>query len=169
MKIILPIAAALLLTTAAGAQTPGKEGVAAARTTNGVANWTTYNADLKGSRYSPLDQINPGNFKDLEIAWRFKTDILGSRPEYKLESTPLAVDGVIYTTGGTRRAVVALPQRLPVVGRWRHRSLRRPRLKRPRSMCRRRLPTVKWHRPRALRRRVARPAPRAHRVAGVDP
>ena len=108
MKIILPIAAALLLTTAAGAQTPGKEGVAAARTTNGVANWTTYNADLKGSRYSPLDQINPGNFKDLEIAWRFKTDILGSRPEYKLESTPLAVDGVIYTTGGTRRAVVAL-------------------------------------------------------------
>ena len=108
MKIILPIAAALLLTTAAGAQTPGKEGVAAARTTNGVANWATYNADLKGSRYSPLDQINPGNFKDLEIAWRFKTDILGSRPEYKLESTPLAVDGVIYTTGGTRRAVVAL-------------------------------------------------------------
>jgi len=71
MKIILPIAAALLLTTAAGAQTPGKEGVAAARTTNGVANWATYNADLKGSRYSPLDQINPGNFKDLEIAWRF--------------------------------------------------------------------------------------------------
>lgn len=66
MKIILPIAAALLLTTAAGAQTPGKEGVAAARTTNGVANWTTYNADLKGSRYSPLDQINPGNFKDLK-------------------------------------------------------------------------------------------------------
>ena len=108
MKIILPITAALLLTTAAGAQTPSKEGVAAARTTNGVANWTTYNADLKGSRYSPLDQINPGNFKDLEIAWRFKTDILGSRPEYKLESTPLAVDGVIYTTGGTRRAVVAL-------------------------------------------------------------
>ncbi|MCU0891562.1 MAG: PQQ-binding-like beta-propeller repeat protein, partial [Sandarakinorhabdus sp.] len=112
MKIIatlpLSVTAALMLTTAAVAQTPAKEGTVAARTTNGVANWTTYNADLKGSRYSPLDQINAGNFNNLEIAWRLKTDFLGSRPEYKLESTPLAVDGVIYTTAGTRRSVVAL-------------------------------------------------------------
>jgi quinoprotein glucose dehydrogenase len=114
MKIIatLPIsvAAALMLSAApaALAQTPAKEGTIASRTSDGVANWTTYNGDLKGSRYSPLDQINAGNFKDLEIAWRFKTDFLGSRPEYKLESTPLAVDGVIYTTAGTRRSVVAL-------------------------------------------------------------
>jgi quinoprotein glucose dehydrogenase len=107
-RLPISIAAALLLTTAAAAQTPAREGAASARTTNNVANWTTYNADLKGSRYSPLDQINAGNFNNLEIAWRFKTDILGSRPEYKLESTPLAVDGIIYTTAGTRRSVVAL-------------------------------------------------------------
>ncbi len=44
----------------------------------------------------------------LEVAWRFKTDILGPRPEYKLEGTPLAINGVLYTTGGTRRSVVAL-------------------------------------------------------------
>ena len=118
MKIILPIAAALLLTTAAGAQTPGKEGVAAARTTNGVANWTTYNADLKGSRYSPLDQINPGNFKDLEIAWRFKTDILGSRPEYKLESTPMAVSPIGRTAPGAASSMspsaIALSASTPI-------------------------------------------------------
>ena len=71
-------------------------------------NWPTYNADLAGSRYLPLDQIDGSNFKDLEIAWRFKTDMFGSRPEYKLEGTPLAVDGVVYATAGTRRAVVAL-------------------------------------------------------------
>ncbi|HTR39188.1 MAG TPA: hypothetical protein VMH80_25100 [Bryobacteraceae bacterium] len=29
-------------------------------------------------------------------------------PEYKLEGTPLMVDGVIYATAGTRRAVIAL-------------------------------------------------------------
>ena len=42
------------------------------------------------------------------MAWRFKTDQLGPRPEFQLESTPLMVDGIVYSTGGTRRAVVAL-------------------------------------------------------------
>ena len=71
-------------------------------------DWTYYNADIKGTKYSPLDQINASNFGKLEIAWRFKTDSLGPRPEYKLEGTPIAVNGVLYTTGGTRRSVVAL-------------------------------------------------------------
>src|SRR2546425_7934730 len=75
-------------------------------TANG--EWPTYNADLRGTRYSPLDQINGSNFNKLEIAWRFKTDNLGPFPEYKLEGTPLMVKGVLYTTGGTRRSVVAL-------------------------------------------------------------
>src|SRR5437899_10661593 len=75
-------------------------------TANG--EWPIYSADLKGTRYSPLDQINGSNFNKLEIAWRFKTDNLGPFPEYKLEGTPLMVKGVLYTTGGTRRSVIAL-------------------------------------------------------------
>jgi quinoprotein glucose dehydrogenase len=75
-------------------------------TSNG--EWPHYTADLKGTRYSPLDQINGSNFNNLEIAWRFKTDSLGPFPEYKLEATPLMVKGVLYTTGGTRRSVIAL-------------------------------------------------------------
>src|ERR1700688_1370519 len=70
--------------------------------------WPMYLADLRGSKYSPLDQINASNFNKLEVAWRFKTDNLGTRPEFKLEGTPLMVKGVVYTTGGTRRSVVAL-------------------------------------------------------------
>ena len=70
--------------------------------------WPMYTADLKGSKYSPLDQINASNFNKLEVAWRFKTDNLGPRPENKLEGTPLMVKGVIYGTGGTRRAAFAL-------------------------------------------------------------
>src|SRR5579864_8207048 len=35
-------------------------------------DWPSYNADTMGSRYRPLDQINAGNFSQLEIAWRFK-------------------------------------------------------------------------------------------------
>ena len=71
-------------------------------------DWPHYTADIRGSRYSPLDQITAANFNKLEVAWRFKTDNLGTFPEFKLEGTPLAVRGVLYTTAGTRRAVVAL-------------------------------------------------------------
>src|SRR5207253_7166526 len=70
--------------------------------------WPAYTADIRGSRYSPLDQINASNFSKLEIAWRFKTDNLGTRPEYKLEGTPLMTKGVIYATAGTSRSIVAL-------------------------------------------------------------
>src|SRR5436190_24374248 len=74
-------------------------------------DWTHYTADVHGTRYSPLDQINRDNFNKLEVAWRFKTDNLGTRPEYKLEGTPLAINGVLYTTAGTRRSVIALDGR----------------------------------------------------------
>jgi quinoprotein glucose dehydrogenase len=73
--------------------------------------WPAYTGDIKGTRYSPLDQINASNFNKLEVAWRFKTDSLGTRPEYKLEGTPLMVKGVLYATAGTRRSVVALDAR----------------------------------------------------------
>ena len=70
--------------------------------------WPTYGGDLGNTRYSALDQINAGNFSKLNVAWRFKTDSLGPRPEFKFESTPLMVNGRLFSTAGTRRAVVAL-------------------------------------------------------------
>src|SRR5260370_2518846 len=70
--------------------------------------WPSYAADLAGTRYRPLEQINAANFSDLEIAWRIKTDNFGNRPEDKLEGTPLMVNGVGYTTAGSRRAAIAL-------------------------------------------------------------
>jgi glucose dehydrogenase len=73
--------------------------------------WAAYNADISGSRYMPLDQINASNFNKLEVAWRLKTDNFGPRLEYKLEGTPLMVNGVVYATAGTRRAVVAVDAR----------------------------------------------------------
>jgi quinoprotein glucose dehydrogenase len=70
--------------------------------------WRHYGGDIGNTRYSPLDQINASNFGKLELAWRFKTDALGPRPEYQFEGTPLMAGGLVYSTGGTRRAVVAL-------------------------------------------------------------
>jgi quinoprotein glucose dehydrogenase len=70
--------------------------------------WRSYGADLGNTHYSPLDQISAANFNRLQVAWRFKTDNLGPRPEYNMEGTPLMANGVVYSTAGTRRAVVAL-------------------------------------------------------------
>jgi quinoprotein glucose dehydrogenase len=71
-------------------------------------DWPMYFADPSGSRYSPQDQINASNFNKLEVAWHFKTDALGAKPEYKLEGTPIEVNGTVYTTAGSRRDVIAL-------------------------------------------------------------
>src|ERR671914_60188 len=95
----VPVALALLVLSVSLAAQGGYQ----PSTKNG--DWTHYTADARGTKYSPLDQVNATNFNHLEVAWRFKTDNLGSRPEYKLEGTPLAVKGVLYTTAGTRRAV----------------------------------------------------------------
>ena len=70
--------------------------------------WRSYAGDLRHQHYSPLAQIGAENFNTLEVAWRFKTDSLGPRPEFKLEGTPLMAGGVVYATGGTMRGVVAL-------------------------------------------------------------
>jgi glucose dehydrogenase len=70
--------------------------------------WRTYGGDLGNTRYAPLGEIDATNFNRLEVAWRFKTDSLGPTREYTFESTPLMVDGVVYSTAGSRRDVVAL-------------------------------------------------------------
>jgi quinoprotein glucose dehydrogenase len=83
-------------------------GRAMAQTGGENVEWPHYGADLAASHYRPLDQINASNFSKLEVVWRFKTDNIGNRPEFKLEGTPLEVGGVVYTTAGSRRGVIAL-------------------------------------------------------------
>ncbi|MDP2389609.1 MAG: hypothetical protein Q8N52_04710, partial [Acidobacteriota bacterium] len=73
-----------------------------------VGEWPTYSGDLAATRYSPLDQINAANFNKLQLAFRFRTENFGPRPEFQFQSTPLMVNGRLFTTAGTRRAVVAL-------------------------------------------------------------
>ena len=104
-RFAFPVLALPLLVIAAFATlTPGVHGqIGAAK-----GEWPHYGADLANTHYSPLAQIGPANFNKLDVAWRFKTDALGPRPEYQFESTPLMVGGIVYSTGGSRRAVVAL-------------------------------------------------------------
>ena len=90
----LAACAAVLALVGGAALIPRVSGQARPASGTRVGEWTHYTADVRGTRYSPLDQINAANFNKLEVAWRFKTDNLGPRPEYKLEGTPLMVKGV---------------------------------------------------------------------------
>lgn len=96
-----PLAAAAVLLLAAGIRVQAQQGA-----TNG--EWHFYGGDAGNTKYSPLDQINASNVKELEIAWRWKAENFGPRPDYLWEVTPLMVKGVLYFTAGSRRDVVAV-------------------------------------------------------------
>ena len=101
----LPLAALTLLTTASLLSIPspayGQQGAV-----NG--EWRFYGGDAGNTKYSPLSQIDASNVKELSIAWRWKAENFGPRPENNWEVTPLMVGGVLYFTAGTRRDVVAV-------------------------------------------------------------
>ena len=70
--------------------------------------WRYYGGDAGSTRYSALDQIDATNVATLEVAWRWTSANFGPRSESYMRVTPLYVDGVVYTTAGYRRAVVAI-------------------------------------------------------------
>src|SRR3989454_2938871 len=93
------VVVAALLLSVGGAS--GQQGAPA----NG--EWRRIGGDGGNTRYSPLDQINAQNVKNLKVAWTWKGDNFGSGLEIKNENTPLMVNGVLYFTAGDRRSVVA--------------------------------------------------------------
>ena len=101
-------AGASLIALAQGRGGAGQAGAGPAVGGPAGPNWATYGGNLASHRYSPLDQINKDNFRNLRIAWRLKTDFLGPTPDNLYAATPLYVNGVLYTTAGTRRAAIAL-------------------------------------------------------------
>jgi quinoprotein glucose dehydrogenase len=97
----------LAVWVAAGAAIVGTDRAFAQR---GAAHgeWRAWAGDPGSTRYAPLDQIDASNFHSLEVAWRFKTENLGSRKDYNLQATPLMVNGRLYLTAGAHRDAVAL-------------------------------------------------------------
>jgi glucose dehydrogenase len=75
---------------------------------NPAGEWRYWGGGPWTTRYSPLDEINADNFEDLEVAWLWRGDNFGSRPDYVIRSTPLYVNGKLFTVAGSRRTVVAI-------------------------------------------------------------
>jgi glucose dehydrogenase len=67
--------------------------------------WRFIGGDAGHTRSTPLDQINPANFEDLEVEWEWNDASFGSSPP---RSTPVYADGKLFTVAGSRRHVVAI-------------------------------------------------------------
>ena len=70
--------------------------------------WRYLGGDAGHTRSTPLNQIDASNFSDLQVAWIWRGDNFGPGVEYTVRSTPVFVDGVLYTVAGQRRQVVAI-------------------------------------------------------------
>ena len=91
-------------------------------------NWLEYYGDLSGSRYSSLNQITTSNVSTLKEVWHMSlgtctaalisgTPVIPTAPKGatgnptncgSMESNPLAVDGILYTTNSPLGQVFAI-------------------------------------------------------------
>lgn len=89
-------------------------GLLALRTTDTHAQgpaqteWRFFGSDAGASRYSPLNQISADNVGKLAVAWRWSARNHGTKPPTQMQVSPLVVDGIMYTTAGDQRDVVAI-------------------------------------------------------------
>ena len=101
LALSLTVAGSALMATSTAALAQDLPG-----TENG--EWRYLGGDAGHTRYSPLDQIDAGNFEDLEVAWIWRGDNFGPNVDYFFRSTPIYVDGILYTVATPRRQVVAI-------------------------------------------------------------
>ena len=105
----LTLTVGCLLAAVAGAslvaQQPPRSGVTADDLLGGLKNparWLTYSGDYNGQRHSPLTQITPENVHRLSAQWTFQAETVALNRGF--ESTPIAIDGVLYVTGSNNYA-----------------------------------------------------------------
>jgi alcohol dehydrogenase (cytochrome c) len=65
------------------------------RAATSQADWSTYNGQANGNRYTTLTQITPANVAKMAPRWIFTMPNVS-----RLETTPVVVDGVMYATSG---------------------------------------------------------------------
>ncbi len=117
VPVLLAVATALLPPSAEGQQSSSLTGVSTVTAQDLLAvpagtDWTSYNGDYTGRRYSSLNEINATNVRKLRASWIFHPG-----NSQRLEATPVVVRGIMYVTSAND--TVALDAR---TGRtlWRH-------------------------------------------------
>ncbi len=92
---------------------PAAAWVAAAQTPKAMvlpppsgADWVSVNGDRGGTRYSALDQIRPGTLRQLRRAWVYHTGDAEPPNKSCIQSTPIAINGVLYGSTASPRVEV---------------------------------------------------------------
>ena len=67
--------------------------------------WRNYGHDPGGARFSSLNQINTANVEQRQRAWTYQIAPAPNSGIEALETTPLMVEGVLYFTTQTSRAI----------------------------------------------------------------
>lgn len=67
-------------------------------------DWPVYGGDSKANRYSPLDQINTENVKDLKVAWEFHTQDNPVDSASEIQCHPIVVNGTLFGTTSKLKA-----------------------------------------------------------------
>jgi quinoprotein glucose dehydrogenase len=98
---VVALGAAIGMSATLGGQT-------GAGSSQSETEWRFFGGDAGATRYSSANQINAANVRDLRVAWRWSARNFGPRPANQMQVSPLIVGGVMYTTAGINRDVVAL-------------------------------------------------------------
>ena len=104
-RLLSAVVVALVAALWVSATLAGQTGASASK---GETEWRFFGSDTGATRYSPANQINASNVRDLRVAWRWSARNFGPRPATQMQVSPLIIDGVMYTTAGVNRDVVAL-------------------------------------------------------------
>lgn len=73
-------------------------------------DWPTYGGNNAGNRYSPLDQINLENVKNLEVAWTYDAadksapGVPKPTRAMEIQCQPIVIDGTLYATTPSLKA-----------------------------------------------------------------
>src|SRR5262249_24583045 len=101
LSAVVALAAALCVSVNLAGQT----GASAAK---GETEWRFFGRGIGATRYLPANQINASNGPGLRVAWAWAARDFGPLPSPQMQVSPLIVDGVMYTTAGVNRDVVAI-------------------------------------------------------------
>src|SRR5262245_32692268 len=74
--------------------------LAAGPAPNASREWPAYGGGPASIRYSPLDQVNRENVRDLQVAWTYDSKETGG-----LQTNPIVVDGVLYAVTPKHRVI----------------------------------------------------------------
>ncbi len=84
-------------------------------------NWVMTGRDYNADNYSPMEQINKDNVKNLRSAWSFSTGVLHGH-----EGTPLVVDGIMYIHSPYPNTTFAVALDDPGKILWQHKPKQSP-------------------------------------------